>query len=176
MKRVEPKKPKSNYAFIDSQNIYMTLRGLGWKLDWVRFRVYLTETFNVSKAFVFVGYIADNEDIYKMLRGAGFVLIFKKVVKNPDGSYKGNVDAELVLQAMIEYQSFYQAVIVSGDGDFACLVRYFREVNKLKRVLAPSRSRASYLLFDAAKSEVSFMDEVRAKIEYTKGLKMKRSR
>ena len=44
-----------------------------------------------------------------------------------EGKPKGNVDAELVLQAMIDYQDYERAVIVTSDGDFACLVRYLYE-------------------------------------------------
>lgn len=51
------------------------------------------------------------------------------------GKPKGNVDAELVLQAMIDYRDYERAVIVTSDGDFACLVRYLYEEGKLERVL-----------------------------------------
>lgn len=49
------------------------------------------------------------------------------------GKPKGNVDAELVLQAMIDYRDYERAVIVTSDGDFACLVRYLYEEGKLER-------------------------------------------
>jgi hypothetical protein len=47
---------QNNYAFIDSQNLNLSIRNLGWKLDFRRFRVYLTEKFNVLRAYLFVGY------------------------------------------------------------------------------------------------------------------------
>jgi uncharacterized LabA/DUF88 family protein len=40
----------------------------------------------------------------------------------PSGRVKGNVDAELVLHTMIEYDNYSKAIIISGDGDFFCLV------------------------------------------------------
>lgn len=46
-----------------------------------------------------------------------------------DGKRKGNVDAELVLQAMIEYPNYERAIIVTGDGDFGCLVRYLNRTS-----------------------------------------------
>ncbi len=33
----------NNYAFIDSQNLNLSILDLGWKLDFVRFRIYLKE-------------------------------------------------------------------------------------------------------------------------------------
>ena len=93
-----------NFAFIDSNNVNKAIEGLGWKLDWIRFRVYLKEKYNVSKAYLFIGYIPDNSDLYSSLQEAGFNLIFKPTYRKPDGKIKGNVDAELVLQAMREYK------------------------------------------------------------------------
>jgi len=36
-------KPLMNFAFIDSQNVNLGIKELGWKLDWKKFRVYLKE-------------------------------------------------------------------------------------------------------------------------------------
>src|SRR3989338_8788771 len=110
-------KPQTNYAFIDSQNVYLSIRSQGWDIDWIRFRVYLREHYNVSKAFLFIGYIEGNNKLYTALQEAGFVCIWKPVLTYKDGTIKGNVDAELVLHAMIEFPNFDKAVIVTGDED-----------------------------------------------------------
>ena len=45
--------------------------------------------------------------------------------KNGNKTMKGNVDAELVLHAAaIEYKNYSKAVIVTSDGDFACLIKF----------------------------------------------------
>ena len=44
-----------NYAFVDSQNVNLAIRELGWKLDFKRFRVYLREKYGVEKAYLFIG-------------------------------------------------------------------------------------------------------------------------
>jgi hypothetical protein len=41
----------SNYAFIDSQNINLAIRGQGWVLDFKKFRRYLQDNYKISKAF-----------------------------------------------------------------------------------------------------------------------------
>lgn len=46
-----------NFAFIDSQNLNLSIRAMGWKLDFKRFRTYLKDKYDVSKAFLFIGYI-----------------------------------------------------------------------------------------------------------------------
>jgi hypothetical protein len=56
-------------------------------------------------------------------------------------------------------------VIVSSDGDFACLVRYLYEQ---ERLLSPKRKGCSVLLKRAAREKVDFLEDARAKIEYRK--------
>lgn len=67
----------------------------------------------------------------------GYTLVFKAVTYRGDGKPQGNIDAELVLQAMVELPRYDRAVIVTSDGDFACLVRYLYQQRKLERVLSP---------------------------------------
>ena len=107
-----------NYAFIDSQNLNLAIREQGWVLDFKRFRVYLKEKYLVNKVFLFIGYIEGNTDLYKALSEAGFICVFKPTLKYQDGTTKGNCDADLVLRAMIEFNNYQKAIIVSGDGDF----------------------------------------------------------
>lgn len=91
-------------------------------------------------------------------------MIFKPVMKNKDGEPKGNVDAELVLQAMIDWGKYEKAVIVSSDGDFYCLVNYLYEKKKLKRVISPNYSKCSALLKKAARALIDFLDYQRDKL------------
>jgi uncharacterized LabA/DUF88 family protein len=156
----------NNFAFIDSQNINLGINALGWRLDWKRFRVHLKESYGVARAYIFIGYVPENQSLYHNLQRAGFELVFKPVTYRKDGKAKGNVDAELVLQAMIDFSEYEKAVIVTSDGDFSCLVRYLLEQGKLERVLSPNRAGCSALLKRAVGSKVDFLEEARKKIEY----------
>ena len=55
------------------------------------------------------------------------------------------MDAELVLHTMIQYKYFHQAIIVSGDGDFYCLIEYLEAKGKLLKVLTPTKHYSSLL-------------------------------
>jgi len=136
----------NNYAFIDSQNLNLSIRDQGWFLDFAKFRKYLADRFNVKEAFIFIGLIPVNQWLYTALQKAGYILIFKPALILPGETVKGNVDAELVLHTMIEYQNYDQAVIVSGDGDFFCLVEYLVSKNKLVRLIIPNKYKYSSLL------------------------------
>lgn len=136
------------YAFIDSQNLYQGIRRAGWKLDFDKFRNYLRTKYLVSKAFLFIGYVPGNESLYQDLQRSGYILIFKPTMKVFDGekvTYKGNVDAEMVLRVMIEFPKYSNAIIVSGDGDFYCLIEYLAEANKLSKIIAPNKDHSALL-------------------------------
>ena len=140
--------PKTIYAFIDSQNLNLGVLSQGWKLDFARFRVYLKEKYQVEKAFLFIGYVPYNQQLYTFLQKAGYILIFKPVLEISRGKkvkIKGNVDAELVLHAMIEYENYDKAIIVSGDGDFHCLIEYLESNHKLAKIIVPNKKYSSLL-------------------------------
>ena len=156
----------NNFAFLDGQNLNLGVRDLGWKLDFTRFRVHLGEHYGVSRAYYFIGYLPENQRLDNGLQNAGYTLVFKPITYRSDGKPKGNVDAELVLQAMIDYREYDRAVLVTSDGDFGCLVRYLYEQGKLERVLSPNRKGCSALLKRAAREKLDFLDEARKKLEY----------
>lgn len=156
------------YAFIDSNNLNLAVKDCGWKLDFSRFRVYLRDKYNVSKAFLFIGYIDGNSDLYNNLQQAGFILIFKPTLEDKNGKTKGNVDAELVLYAMIEYKNYDKAVIVTGDGDFHCLVKHFLAQKKFKKLIIPNQSQYSALLKRFPSEYIAFVSYLRKKLEYKK--------
>jgi uncharacterized LabA/DUF88 family protein len=106
----------------------------------------LQKKYGVGKAYLFFGYLKEEENMYQTLKSYGYELIFKPVIRSNRHDVKGNVDAELVLQAMIDYNLYEKAVIVTGDGDFYCLVRYLKEQGKLLQVLIPNKKKHSRLL------------------------------
>jgi len=136
------------YAFIDSQNFNLGTQLNGWKLDFGKFRTYLLNKFKVKKTYLFIGYIEGNSSLYSYLQEVGYILIFKHVLeikKDNKITVKGNVDAELVLHTMIEYPHYDQAIIVSGDGDFYCLVEYLEKNHKLAKIIVPNQKYSSLL-------------------------------
>lgn len=157
-------KPGNNYAFIDSQNLNLSIQAQGWTLDFSRFRRYLKDQYAVNKAFLFIGYIATNESLYRALRSYGYTLIFKRTLVLPNGRVKGNVDAELILHAMIQYPHYEKAVIVAGDGDYACLVDYLRRNGKLLRLIIPDQNKYSSLLREYSR-QIAFMNPLRGKLQ-----------
>jgi len=167
-----------NYAFIDSQNLNLGVQKIGWKMDWRRFRQWLADKYDVTHAYMFIGYMAENESLYELMHEHGYLVVLKPTLEvkprpeeeqgksNEDQKpvVKGNIDADLVLYAMKEYRNYDKAVIVSGDGDFFGLVEYLAQENKLLKLLTPNQ-RYSTLLKDF-EPFVECLDEHRRELAY----------
>ncbi len=137
-------------------------------MDFERFRRYLEDKYGVVKAFLFIGYLPQNQSLYTKLQEDRYVLIFKPVLVLSDGKVKGNTDAELVLHAMIEWVNYEKALIVTGDGDFFCLVDYLKKKDKLLKLMVPNRYKYS-ALYAKMTNYIVFMNNLREKLEYKKG-------
>src|SRR3989338_7693693 len=129
---------QNNYAFIDGANLHSALKDIGWKLDYYRFRVWLSEKYQVSRAYLFIGLIPKYKDLYAFLQKCGYTLIFKEVTYDGSGKPKGNCDADLVLQAARDaYEShFTKAILVASDGDYASLVKFLIDKDVFEIILS----------------------------------------
>lgn len=160
------KKQENNFAFIDSQNVNLGIKSLGWKLDWRRFRIYLKEKYHIIVAYLFIGYVPANQDLYSSLQEDGYVLVFKPTLPDKNGEIKGNIDADLVLKALVDFQKYDKAVIVTSDGDFYSLVKHLYKNKKLRCVISPYVKTCSALLKKTAREKIVFMSNLRQKLEY----------
>jgi uncharacterized LabA/DUF88 family protein len=173
------RKNKGNYAFIDSQNLNVSVQNYGWKMNWRKFREFLSERYGVTKAFMFIGYMPENEDLYEKMHEAGYMVVLKPTYDmtrprpedngesrngDPDKKVKGNVDADLVLWAMKEMPNYSKAVLVSGDGDFFSLVEYLHQQNKLLKILTPTVQYSS--LYHQFEQYLERVDEHRRELAY----------
>lgn len=187
---MEKNNHKPVYAFIDSQNLNVGVQKFGWKMDWKRFRHFLAEEYGVSKAYMFIGYVPEFENMYEQLHQAGYAVVLKptydmtrprvedrsqKLEDGKEGTIaksadeekkpvKGNIDAELVLWAMKEQNSYDKAVIVSGDGDFYCLIEHLDEQGKLLKLLAPNAHYSG--LFNRYEKYIDRLDKFKRDLAY----------
>lgn len=140
---------RENAAFIDGANVHKAIESLGWKLDYLRFRVWLRERYGVDHAYLFLGNVPKYSAMYGNLQRMGYILIFKQTTYNRAGKLKGNCDADLVLEAVKQmYEDEYdQAVIVSSDGDYTSLVSFLMGKKRFRVLLSPAApDRCSILL------------------------------
>lgn len=107
-----------------------------------------------------------------MYRATFFILIhkFKPVLTIKDGSHKGNVDADLVLQVAIDFfeKNFDKAILVTSDGDFYSVVNFLYEKKRLEKVISPYYKTCSTLLKKTAREKIIFVNNLKRKLEYKK--------
>ena len=162
-RKKQPPRKLANYAFIDNQNLNLGVQKFGWKMDWRKFRAFLRDKYNVEKAFMFIGYMPENEELYTQMHEAGYLVVLKPMVgmfnaeqkteddkPNPEEKEekkppKGNVDTDLVLHVMKELPNYDKAIIVSGDGDFFSVIEYLDQKGKLMHIMAPNWMYSSLL-------------------------------
>ncbi len=153
------------YAFIDSQNLNLGILSHGWKLDFRKFRIYLKDKYGVSKAFLFIGYVRKYEKLYEKLQSYEYTMIFKHTSRGKGHILKGNVDSEIVLFASAkEFPKYDSALLVSGDGDFYCLIEYLISKKKFSRLLIPNRSGMSKFLWDFS-NYTDYLENLKDKLE-----------
>ena len=129
----------NNYAFIDGNNLHLGTQSEGWIIHSKLLRDFLSDNFGVKKAFYFLGYINQNINLYRALRKAGFILVFKRTKINKDNCIIGNVDSDLIFHTLIKINNFYKAIIIAGDDDYYRLLKYLIYYKKLSKILIPSK-------------------------------------
>lgn len=157
----------NNFAYIDGANLDKAMRDLGWKLDYRRFRVWLSEKYNIKRAYIFIGLISKYKNLYTYLQELGFTLIFKEVIYDGIGKPKGNCDADLVLRATRDtYENnFDKAIIITSDGDYASLIKFIQEKGVLLVVLSPSICKKCSILLKRTGVKISYINDQRSILE-----------
>lgn len=185
-------KPIPNIAFIDGQNMHFGTTkcnvcaksknielkhikfsdctcGSAWKIDLAKFRIYLKENYNISEAYYFLGYLhEENDDLYKEIQKAGFIVIFKEHNKLAKSKKKGNVDTDMVFEIMknlLENNQFYKIVLVSGDGDYNKLVKYLIVKGKFRKILFPNKKFASSLYKELGSEMFDYLENLKSYIK-----------
>jgi uncharacterized LabA/DUF88 family protein len=140
-------KEQKTFAYIDGANLHKGIAGLGWELDYQKFRVWLSDKYHITHAYLFIGFLSKNKNLYIYLQECGFILVYKEITYDGNGGVKGNCDAALVLKVTCDFyeKNYEKIVLVSSDGDYAELVHFLKERSILRMVISPS-NKCSYLL------------------------------
>ncbi len=139
--------------FIDASNLWESQKAKGRFFDYVKLVKYLQNKFKADNARVFYysAYPAEGTRSYSLdgkhkfftflKKGLGFVVRKKELKristltdKGESIEEKGNMDVEIVLDALHFFKKYNTAVFFTGDSDFLALITYLR--NGKKRVYA----------------------------------------
>lgn len=156
-------------AYIDGANLHKGVESSAWKLDYRKFRSWMRQKFGVASAHLFIGLMPKHADLYTFLQSAGYTLTFKEIVYDGTGKAKGNCDADLVLKATRDfYENMPQAVVlVSSDGDYAPLVRFWLSKRVNCTIVSPAPKDKCSILLKRTGVPIVYLEEVKHKLSYS---------
>ena len=154
-------------VYIDGANLYRGSKSLDWVFDYKRFYIWISENFKTKEIYFFIGFVEEQKDLYDFLEKIGYKIIFKKTLKSK-GKIKGNCDAELVLKATVDIirEHLDEVVLISSDGDFACLLEFAKNEGKNIKIVSPSK-KLSYLI-RRLYCEITYLNSLKKMVEKKK--------
>jgi uncharacterized LabA/DUF88 family protein len=141
-----------NYCFIDGQNLETSLHKNNLVPNYLDLFCYLQGKYKVTKIYYCAKFTNKTErrKLFNKLRDIGYEIIFSSGCGNAnlDGFHKVNVDADLIVKALKEYYSVekFGLILISGDGDFIPLIRFFEDEKQFVKLICPDRFSTSKML------------------------------
>jgi uncharacterized LabA/DUF88 family protein len=126
-------------VFIDGANLFFTQRHLGWQIDFSRLMAFFMTSYASVQANYYVPATEpvseENAAFTRVLTAHGYRIIskpVKKIVNKETGEIimKGNLDVELVVDALSRADLYDTFILFSGDSDFLPLLRALKEKGK----------------------------------------------
>lgn len=144
--------------YIDGNNLYRSAKELGFDIDYKKFRGWLRQKYNANNVYLFIGLVPERVNFYEYLQSSGYILVFKQTISVGE-KIKGNCDAELVLKTVSDFytKSFTSCILITGDGDFGCLVEFLKENKAIERIISPDENKCSILLRNK-NTEITFLN------------------
>lgn len=140
-----------NIAYIDSQNMHLSTKrdAHPWRVDMEKLRDYLLQRYKAQEAYLFLGRKEKSyRYMYRRFREYGYELVFREHDDKSMSAKKGNVDVDVVFQIMRDVKDrkdLDRVILISGDGDYKRMVDYLVSIDRLGKVLFPSKRNTSAL-------------------------------
>lgn len=160
--------PREKIAlFIDGANLYSTAKTLGFDIDYKRLLKEFQSTSYLLRAYYYTAMIEDQE--YSTLRPLvdwldynGYRVVTKPLKEffdqNGRRKLKGNMDIELVIDAMEIVEQVDHYVLFSGDGDFRRLVEALQRRGRKVSVVSTLQSQPPMIADDLRRQADHFID------------------
>jgi uncharacterized LabA/DUF88 family protein len=167
--------PREKIAlFIDGANLYATSRSLGFDIDYRKLLAHFQKQAYFVRAYYYTALVEDQE--YSSIRPLidwldynGYKVVTKPAKEFTDATgrrkIKGNMDIELVIDALELAEVVEHYVIFSGDGDFRSLVEALQRRGRKVSVVSTISSQPPMISDDLRRQADTFIDIVTLKSE-----------
>jgi uncharacterized LabA/DUF88 family protein len=158
--------------FIDGSNLYAAAKALGFDIDYKLLRAEFMRRGKMLRAFYYTALLENDEyspirPLVDWLNYNGFTMVTKPAKEFTDSmgrrKIKGNMDIELVVDALELAPYVDHIVIFSGDGDFRPLVESLQRKGVRVSVVSTIRSQPPMIADELRRQCDNFieLDELR---------------
>lgn len=133
--------------YIDAANILLSAENIGFKLDLNKLFIHLKDKYKNCRIIFFIGNIKALTILQEILTQNDVEVCIKQVARE-GGKLKANCDVDLTNRVTIDVERDLvdMAVIMTGDGDFAVLFDYIKDMQKYSRCISMSRANTSIFI------------------------------
>ena len=144
-------------VFIDASNVFYSQQTLRWRIDYQKLKNYFQRECDLVRLYFYTGKIGENHKqaaFLKRMEEYGYHVTSKevKMIRVSPNTYerKGDLDAELIIDALKNAPGFDTCILMSGDSDFAPLLDELKRQHK-RVIVMSTRGHISKELLDRAK-------------------------
>lgn len=129
--------------------------------------MFLKNKYKPDNVIIFTGYLEKYKYVYEQNKKIGYTYIFKEAVFNKEeNKIKANCDVDISIKGVLDKleNNLEKSLLVTSDGDFASLVKFWKDRKVKVKIFSPAESsRCSYLL-KKDNNSVVYMSQVLNKI------------
>lgn len=117
-------------VFVDVSNLFYSAKSAGVEVNYCRLLGHAMNGRDLIRACAYTGIDPENNSQKKFidfLSANGYKVVCKDIHKYDTGRIKANLDIEIAVDMMLLAQNLDVVVLVSGDGDFARLVKAIQD-------------------------------------------------
>lgn len=148
-------------VYIDAANILISCKNIDFDLDLHNLFKHLKDKYKGCKIIFFIGNVKALEEIKYILDSNEVEICIKEVAKE-GGKLKANCDVELANRVTIDVErnEVDLVVLMTGDGDFACLFDYAVKMNKQVKCIATTHKNTSIFLRRRGFLKITFLEQL----------------
>ena len=156
-------------VFIDGANLYQAARALGFDIDYRRLLTAFGAHGRLIRAYYYTALLDEQEyspirPLVDWLEYNGFTMVTKPLKEFTQATgrrkYKGNMDVEIAVDIMELSPHLDHVVLISGDGDFRCLVEAVQRRGLRVTVISTVRTNPPMVADELRRQADLFIDLV----------------
>jgi len=153
-------------VFIDGANVYGTTRALEFDINWAKLTTYLQQNTDLRRRYYFTamkekGRESSIRPVIDFIDYNGYTVITKPI-KEFNGehgkTFKGNMDAEIVVYMLKMTKWYDHAILFTGDGDFRCLVEAVQDLGCKVTVVSSQKTEPPMIADELRRQADHFVD------------------